>query len=217
MLSRPARDAAAKEEIRRTAASYFALALRLIAPEPPRLIAVGGLSGTGKSVLARELAPLVAPPPGAVVLRSDVARKRQFGVGETERLPAEAYRPEVTAEVYRGLADRAGRILAQGHSVIVDAVFARPDERTAIASVAGDLKLPFDGLFLTADLATRIERVSRRVADASDATPEIVRQQQDYDPGSIDWNIVDASGSAAQTLQSARAALAIDPDQACKT
>jgi aminoglycoside phosphotransferase family enzyme/predicted kinase len=209
ILSRPARDDAAKQNITRIAQDYFALALRLLEPSQPRLIAIGGLSGTGKSVLAQALAAFIAPLPGAVVLRSDVARKRQFGAGETDRLPAEAYRPEVTAEVYRGLAESARRILAQGHSVIVDAVFARAEERAAIAAVAAEAKASFEGLFLVADLATRIARVSRRVADASDATPEIARQQEDYQPGSIDWAMVDASGSPAQTLQRAQDAPAI--------
>jgi hypothetical protein len=217
MLSRPARDANARTEIRRIAQSYFALALRLLPPTSPRLIAIGGLSGTGKSVLARSLAGLIAPLPGAVLLRSDVARKQHFKMKETDRLPHEAYRPEVTAEIYRGLAAQAERILAQGHSVIVDAVFARPDERRAIAAVASRRQVRFAGLFLAADLETRIARVSRRVADASDATPDIVKQQEDYQPGTIDWAIIDASGLPEQTLQRAKAALESEAGQACNT
>jgi aminoglycoside phosphotransferase family enzyme/predicted kinase len=204
-LDQGARDSGG---IRRAALDYFALACRLIAPPPPRLIAVGGLSGTGKSVLARALARFVAPQPGAVVLRSDVVRKRLFGVAETERLPAAAYGTETTARVYDGLADRAARILAQGHSVIVDAVFARDAERSQVAAIARDLKLPFTGLFLTADLATRTRRIGSRVGDASDATSDLARQQEDYDIGSLDWTMVDASGTPDETLARSRAALA---------
>src|SRR6185437_1667099 len=87
------------------ARGYFALALRLIAPPPARLVAVGGLSGTGKSLLTQALAPMLLPEPGAVWLRSDVERKRLFGVAETDRLPAEAYASEVTARIYAALAD----------------------------------------------------------------------------------------------------------------
>ena len=76
-------------------------------PPAPRLIAVGGLSGTGKTVLARALAPIVAPQPGAVVLRSDVIRKQMFGVADTERLPPSAYTPELAERVYATLAERA--------------------------------------------------------------------------------------------------------------
>jgi len=217
MLARPAQEEATRRRNRHTAESYFALAAQLVAPPPPRLIAVGGLSGTGKSVLARALAGHVAPLPGAVVLRSDVARKRLFGVAETERLPPTAYAAEVTGRVYRGLAEEAAAILKQGHSVIVDAVFAQPAERAAIEAVAAAQGCGFTGLFLTADLATRVARVAGRTADASDATPEIVRQQQDYDPGAIGWAIIDASGTPEQTLARARERLPRAGDQACST
>ncbi|HEY0331299.1 MAG TPA: AAA family ATPase [Rhodopseudomonas sp.] len=210
MLSRPARDQAQGAEIRRSAERYFALARRLIAPPPPRLIAIGGLSGTGKSLLARDLAGAIAPLPGAIVLRSDVTRKQLFKVKDTDRLPPEAYRPEVTAEVYATLATRAARIVAQGHSAMVDAVFAREDERHAIAAVAARAQVRFDGLFLTADLATRIDRVSRRVGDASDATAEIAAAQQAFDAGVIDWTLVDAAGTPEQTRQRATVALGGD-------
>ncbi|MBI5129458.1 MAG: AAA family ATPase [Rhodopseudomonas palustris] len=216
MLSRPAGDADARRHHRQTADLYFALAARLIAPPSPRLIAVGGLSGTGKSVLARALAGHIAPLPGAVVLRSDVVRKRHFGVAETERLPAAAYAPEVTMQVYRSLGERASRILAQGHSVIVDAVFAKADERQAIESIATQAKCQFAGLFLVADLATRINRVSSRIGDASDATPEIVRQQQAYEQSAVGWTEVDAAGTPDQTLARAVSALQ-GRDQACST
>jgi aminoglycoside phosphotransferase family enzyme/predicted kinase len=217
MLARPARDDATRRSNRDTADAYFKLALRLIAPPPPRLIAVGGLSGTGKSVLARTLASHIAPLPGAVVLRSDVARKRLFGVAEAARLPADAYTAEVTDKVYRGLAVRAAHLLTQGHSVIVDAVFAKPQERSAIEAVAAARACGFAGLFLTADLATRIARVAGRVADASDATPEIVRQQQAYEQGAIGWTTIDAAGTPDETRSRALAALKLADDQVCIT
>jgi predicted kinase len=146
-----------------------------------------------------------------VVLRSDEVRKRLFGVVETERLPAAAYSTETTARVYDGLADRAARILAQEHSVIVDAVFARDAERSRVAAIARDMKVPFTGLFLTADLATRTRRIGSRVGDASDATSDLARQQEDYDIGSLDWTMVDASGTPDETLARSRAALATSP------
>ena len=86
-----------REAIAAQAKAYFALACDLIAPPPPRLIAVGGLSGTGKSVLARALAPHVAPAPGAVLIRSDVERKAMFGVAQTEKLPPKPIRPKLVS------------------------------------------------------------------------------------------------------------------------
>ena len=84
--------AAAREEAR----VYFELAQRFLAPAAPRLIAIGGLSGTGKSAVARAIAPSVGAFPGAVHVRSDVERKRLFGVAPRERLPARAYAPEIS-------------------------------------------------------------------------------------------------------------------------
>lgn len=172
---------------------------------PPQLIAIGGLSGTGKSMLARMLAADLPPHIRAAVLRSDLERKRMFGRAATDPLPPEAYSTEATAHVYAALTDKARRIAAAGEWAIVDAVFARPAERAAIAEAAAEGQ--FHGLFLVADLATRIARVAARKGDASDADAEIVRQQQDYDLGHNDWSLLDASGSPAETLARARAVL----------
>lgn len=189
-------------EVEKSARGYFALAQELIAPPPPMLVAVGGLSGTGKSLLAHALAPAIAPAPGAVWLRSDVERKRLFGAPETAKLPENAYAPEVTARVYAALAGKARRILAAGHSAVVDAVFAKPDERAALARAAGGA--PFHGLFLTADVATRVARVGTRKGDASDADAAVARAQEQYDLGTLDWRQVDASGPPEETLRRAQ-------------
>ncbi len=84
-----------KAEIARSAKRYFELALSLLAPAQPMVVCTGGLSGTGKSVLARALAPQIAPVPGALVFRSDVERKAYCGVAESERLPPQAYSAEM--------------------------------------------------------------------------------------------------------------------------
>ena len=203
--------AAERDTIAKSAKAYFDFAQRAINPAPPKLIAVGGLSGTGKTRLARALAPHIAPMPGAVVVRSDVERKTLFGAGETEKLPAAAYAPEVTARVYAAIADKARRIVAAGHSAIVDAVFASPQERDALAAAAKAARVPLQGLFLTADLATRINRVGRRTKDASDADAAVVQAQESYDLGTLSWPKIDASGSVVEILGRARAALSADP------
>ena len=121
--------------IARSARAYFDFARQAITPPPPKFVAVGGLSGTGKTKLARVLAPELKPMPGAVIVRSDVERKALFGVDETDKLAASGYTDEVTVRVYATLADKARRILAAGHSVIVDAVFAQPQERAALVEI----------------------------------------------------------------------------------
>lgn len=174
--------------------AYVGLSRALLAPPRPRLIALGGLSGTGKTTLARGLAALVPEgAPGAVVLRSDVMRKRLAGVGLTERLPAEYYTPETSARVYDALADRARALLAAGLPVIVDAVHARPEERAAVAAVAEGAGVPFDGLWLDLPLAERQARLGRRVGDASDADGGVTAAQEAYDLGPITWTRLDAA------------------------
>ena len=196
-----------RDAIARSARHYFDFACRFINPAPPMLLAVGGLSGTGKSMLARSLAPELAPAPGAVVLRSDVERKVLFGKSANDRLPEAAYAPEVTSRVYATIADKARRAVAAGHSAIVDAVFARPDERAIMAQSAQALGVPFHGLFLVADLDTRVARVGGRSRDASDADAAVARNQEDYDLGTLDWVRVDASGTPEETFARAMALL----------
>ena len=129
------------------------------------------------------LGPVVEPMPGAVIVRSDVERKALFGLSETEKLPSFAYTDEVNARVYATLGDKARRIVAAGHSVIVDAVFAKPEERAAFAEAAKSAHFRLRGLFLTADMATRLSRIGGRVRDDSDADTAVAQAQERYKIG----------------------------------
>ena len=200
-------SAADRDAVARAARGYFDLAARAIDPPAPVLVAVGGLSGTGKSLLARMLAPALEPMPGAVIVRSDVERKALFGRSETDKLLGSAYADEVTARVYAMLGEKARRIVAAGHAVIVDAVFARPLERAAIAGATEAAGVPLQGLFLTADTATRLRRVGGRTGDASDADVAVAQAQERYALGELAWATVDASDTPAATLSRAKAAL----------
>jgi hypothetical protein len=191
----------------RDAKSYFDLACRLIAPESPRLIAIGGLSGTGKSVLARRLASQIEPPPGAVIIRSDVTRKHMFGVNAQNALPAEAYEEGASKQVYQTLFAMARQALSNGYSVVLDAAFLKPTERDAAACLAEDCRVGFVGLFLEASLDVRLARITNRRHDASDATREVAHQQESVATGIVDWRLVDASGTADATLRRAAAIL----------
>ena len=196
---------------RQRARDYLQAANAYLAPCPSRLIAVGGLSGTGKSTLARRLAPELGPAPGAVHLRSDLERKQLYGVEETIRLGPETYTQGARDRVYAVLHEKARDVLAAGHAVIVDAVFAKPEQRARIEAVATELGVPFHGLWLTAPPERLIERVAARQGDASDATSEVVRHQLGRHLGafSATWKETDASGSAETTLQNAREAVTL--------
>lgn len=190
------------------ARGYLVAALAYLRPAEPRLVAVGGLSGTGKSTLAHGLAPELRGPVGARVLRSDVLRKRLAGVAPETRLPASAYGRESSARVYAALCAAARDALAAGFPVIVDAVFADPAERAAVAAVAAELGVPFTGLWLEAPPELLAERIAARRGDASDATVDVLHQQLGYDLGPLDWTRIDVSGDQRTVLKRAAAALA---------
>ncbi|HEY4037193.1 MAG TPA: AAA family ATPase, partial [Burkholderiaceae bacterium] len=187
---------------------YLHLAERFLQPQPCRLIAVGGLSGTGKSTLAAGLAPELGLRPGARVLRSDVTRKLLLGVDPEERLPATAYTREASARVYDALRRKAAVGLAAGYTVIIDAVALTAEERNSFAEIARAAAVPFSGLWLEARPEAMADRIRGRVRDASDASPEILTEQLRYDTGTIDWTRVDAGSRPEDCLAAARRALA---------
>ncbi len=194
-------------ELRASARDYLTLAERLLHPAAPCVMAIGGISGSGKSTLGLGLAPSVGAVPGAVVLRSDEIRKRLCGVPPLERLGPEGYTPEVSRRVYATAARHAGTIVRAGHSAIVDAVFAKPEDRAAIETVAANASVPFVGLWLDAPAPVLVERTQRRGRDPSDATADVVRMHLAQDTGVIRWLRIDASAPAEVVLQEASSCL----------
>jgi aminoglycoside phosphotransferase family enzyme/predicted kinase len=176
------------------ARAYFELARNFIDPScPPRLVAIGGLSGTGKSAVARAIAPHLGAFPGAVHVRSDIERKRLFGVGPETRLPERAYAAEISDEVYAMCRKRARLALRAGQSVIVDAVHARPEERAAIEALAGEEGSRFTGLWLEAPREVMRARVTKREGDVSDASSSVVDEQLGYEISPQSFEVIDAS------------------------
>jgi len=198
---------AAKGEAARV---YLDLALRYMDVPEPRLITVGGLSGSGKSRAARELAAYVGVRPGARVVRSDVLRKRIAGVHPLDKLGPEGYTPEMSAKTYQAVYDEAATVLATGHAVIADCVFSKPEERAAIEAVSRELDVPFTGLWLEADPEVMQSRVEKRTKNASDADAEVVKMQLAYELGDIDWTRIDSSGTREETDAAVRAAAGLD-------
>ncbi|MGE5540575.1 MAG: AAA family ATPase [Gemmatimonas sp.] len=195
-------EAARRDDAR----AYLKLAIGLLKPSAPMLIAIGGLSGSGKTTLARALAPGIGAAPGALVLRSDVIRKRLAGVDSRAHLPGAAYTRRASERVYAAVSEMAVTTLRAGHSVIADAVFADPAERAAIEAVARRAGVPFAGIWLDAGRTAMAGRLRARRGDASDATPSVLAQQMTYDLGPIAWTRIAAGRSPAAV---ARAALRV--------
>jgi aminoglycoside phosphotransferase family enzyme/predicted kinase len=182
---------------------YLDAADAFLRPEGARVVAIGGLQGTGKSTLARALAPSLGPAPGALVLRTDEIRKRRFGVAPESRLPPDAYAEPVSEAVHAEIFAAAQDAARAGHAVIADAVFLDPAHRRGIEAAARAAGVRFDGIWLEAPLDVLRARIRARRADASDATVAVLEAAARVDPGPIAWHRVDAA--AADPLTAADA------------
>lgn len=191
-----------------TARRYLSLSSTYLNDQPAKLVAVGGLSGSGKSRLAREIAPFFARGTGARILRSDVERKRISGVHPNTTLGHEGYTPERTAQTFDHLFQSASEILAVGQNVILDAVFASPSHRQRAEQTAKDMGVEFAGIWVTAPEEIRLGRIKSRVNNVSDITPEIARGQSDYELGELTWQHVNSDGEKTATIAQAREILA---------
>src|SRR5437868_5511543 len=145
----------------------------------PRLMITHGLSGAGKSTIAAELLAVA----GALRIRSDVERKRLFGLAPLQRSTEQAvdiYTPEATRRTFERLAACARTALEAGYPVIVDAAFLRRDERMAFRALAAELRVPFSILHCQATEAQLRQRVKARRAggtDASEANLAVLERQ----------------------------------------
>ena len=200
-------DARRREEHLQAAREYLTMAQAVLHSPLPRLVAIGGLSGTGKSTVALALAPELGAVPGAVAVRTDEVRKRLCGVGPLDRLGAEGYTPAVSERVYVAAFELAARIVGAGHTAIVDAVFARPQDRLEVERVAAKAGVRFTGLWLDAGLETLVGRVQARHGDASDADADVVRQQAADEAGSVAWHRVNAEANVDAVVAEARSVL----------
>jgi len=149
---------------------YVRLADRYSSAPSPKLIITHGVSGSGKTTGSERLVEAL----GAIRIRSDVERKRLFGLDPLVHTESELneglYSPQATRRCYGRLAELAERILAAGFTVIVDAAFLARDQRTIFADAASRLEVPFLVLDFYVDEAILRNRISQREATDADAS-----------------------------------------------
>lgn len=197
-------EAGGDAELEREARTYFDLALTCLDEKAPRLIAIGGFSGSGKSTVADRLTPRIGSPPGARLLESDRVRKALHGVAPEVRLPPKAYAPEVSDRVYREIARRSAALLKAGVSVVADAVYDGPARREEIRAAAAEAGSGFEGIWLDVPIDILHARISARRGGTSDATGDVLTAQLAKDVGTITWQKIDASRdpeTVVQTIQ----------------
>ena len=162
------------------ARAYLELASRFTRPYRPCLMITHGYSGSGKTTAAQYL----LEHSSAIRVRSDVERKRLFGLAPHERsesgLNAGIYSADAHRQTYRHLEQVAQEILQAGYPVIVDAAFLRQAERRAFHALAAALQVPFIILHLQAGETTLRQRIAGRQEqekDASEATLQVLELQ----------------------------------------
>jgi aminoglycoside phosphotransferase family enzyme/predicted kinase len=184
-----------------SAGAYLARAQAYLEPPPALLAAIGGVPGTGKSTLARAIAPDLGAAPGALVLRSDEIRKRRHGAPPEQRLPPAAYEPAMGRAVMADLLDAARLAIEAGHSVIADASFADPADRAAIGAAIASAGGPSRAFWLAAPLAVLEARVAARSGDASDADTAVLRRAAASAVDPAGWERIDTTDGAAALAQ----------------
>ena len=161
-------------------ARYVEVAQRLAAKAAPRLILTCGLAGSGKTTVAQMLLERLS----AVRVRSDVERKRLFGVDpaghRVSSVGAGLYAADATRRTYRRLLDAARAIMNADIPAIVDATFLKEVDRRMFRELAQQAAVPLSIVACQAPLPTLRARIERRLqagSDPSDATPAVLEHQ----------------------------------------
>lgn len=174
LLDDPTVPAAIKEEAAATAAHYYQLAWHYTKPRQGKLILMSGLSGSGKSTVARQLARQL----GAIHIRSDAVRKHLGGIGLQERGRDHLYTTEMTKKTYERLLLLGIMLASQGFPVILDAKYDRASLRTEAIAASKLHQIPLQILYCTAPLEVVRARLASRTGDIADATVDLLEAQQ---------------------------------------
>lgn len=193
-----------KEAIKR-AKRYFDFACAFMTNYPPVLIACGGLSGSGKSRVAREIGGLFNPAPGAVILRDDIVKKQINGCPIDQHFDKACDTPVVEKVVYDVLRQEARNALLSGSTVIVDALFYNEKERKKIEALAKELNVPFVALWMDAPFDVRLKRIQSRKRNPSDVrTQADLEKQLSLETGVVAWSTLFTDKTREETVAFAR-------------
>lgn len=187
------------------ARSYADLAKQLLAGQPPRLVVIGGFSGSGKTSVAEALAPWIGIAPGARIIESDRIRKALRGVHPETRLAQDAYSSEMSDRVYAEMLAQSRAILTDGGSVVVDAVFDDPQRRRMIEGAGEAAGAKVSAFWLDVDPSVLRARIRARQGGPSDATVEVLAAQIARGAGDVDWRRVPAGDPLPQIIETIRA------------
>lgn len=157
--------------------SYLDLAITYTQQPTPKIIIMRGMSASGKSTVSQKLLDAI----GAIRIRSDVERKRLFGVTPTtdasDDVDTGIYSKDASRLTYEKLIELTSTTIKAGYSVIVDAAFLKHEQREAFQNIAEQLKVPYIILEITAPADILRQRITQRKNDASDANLAVLEHQ----------------------------------------
>ncbi|GAC1459577.1 MAG: bifunctional aminoglycoside phosphotransferase/ATP-binding protein [Chamaesiphon sp.] len=174
LLDDPAVPKADKEAAGATAAHYYKLAWEYTRPRQGRLTLMSGLSGSGKTTVARQLARQTK----GIHIRSDAVRKHLGGVPLQQKGGADPYTPAMTEKTYMRVLELGVKLANQGFSVILDAKYDRQALRFEAIAQAQSYHLPLQIIQCTAPEEVLRDRLNKRTNDIADATADLVTAQQ---------------------------------------
>ncbi len=171
-------DATSCARIHSEYSAFANLAERFTKPDQKALIITHGFSGSGKSTYASQLAEQI----GALQIRSDIERKRLFGYSSQANtgsgIGSGIYTHEAETKTYNHLADLADVVLEASFPIIIDAAFLKAEHRKLFQQLAGKCAAKFVIIDFQLCAETLCQRIKQRHHDPSEATIEVLRQQQ---------------------------------------
>lgn len=183
-----------KQTARKIARDYYQLAYQYTQTKSGSLILMSGLSGSGKSTVAKT----IARNQGAIQIRSDAVRKHLAGIPLTESGSDRLYTAAMTEKTYERLLELGLVLVKAGYTVILDAKYDRLDLRQPVIAQATENNLTLKIIHCTAPESVLRDRLNQRQHDISDATADLIVTQQaateDFTPSEQAYiNTVDTS------------------------
>ncbi|WP_019503637.1 bifunctional aminoglycoside phosphotransferase/ATP-binding protein [Pleurocapsa sp. PCC 7319] len=163
-----------RQQAKITASSYYRQAYQYTQDKSGSLILMSGLSGSGKSTVAKN----IARTKGAIQIRSDAVRKHLAGISLDESGEDSIYTAEMTQKTYDRLLNLGITLAREGYTVILDAKYDRLALRHPAISQANLYHIPLKIIHCTAPESVLRDRINTRQDDISDATADLIAQQQ---------------------------------------
>ena len=174
LLDDPQVDADDKQEAKKVASDYYRQAYQYTQNKSGSLTLMSGLSGSGKSTVART----IAQSKNAIQIRSDAVRKHLAGLALDESGTDEIYSEEMSQKTYDRLLELGIMLAEAGYNIILDAKYDRVALRQSVIGRAKDKNIPLTIVHCTAPLSVLGDRLKQRQNDVSDATADLLTAQQ---------------------------------------